>query len=131
MGNTNKSYIDVDGCLKLDRILDAENKIYIGIGSSIKNKSLQAIRFGDYTQKYHRLVNFTEKENKLKYEFENDIIMVLEKNEDDILLDVSSIKNNLMIIKKQMDPAIRKYHKKISLDSYELDKIYDFIHKEI
>ena len=60
-----------DYCLKFDRILDSENQIYIGIGcrknATDKNKSLQVIRIGDYTHKFHRLLQFTEKENKLKY----------------------------------------------------------------
>ena len=60
-------------CFKLNRILDAENQIYIGIGSHKPNQkliSLQAIRVGDYTNKYYRLLQFTEYENKLEYEFE-------------------------------------------------------------
>ena len=54
-----------DYCLKMDRILDAENQIYIGIGSKIPDNnqmSLQVIRLGDYTNKYYRLLQFTENE---------------------------------------------------------------------
>ena len=67
----------LDCALKFERILDAEYQVYLGIGSYIKDKSLQVIRIGDHKNKYHRLTNFTEKDNKLKYEFENDIILVL------------------------------------------------------
>ena len=82
-----------DYCLKFDRILDAENQIYIGIGSrdqttpvsldqyDDKTISLQAIRLGDYTNKYYRLLQFTENDNKLKYEFEDDITLTLKKVE--------------------------------------------------
>ena len=79
--NRNKKPIDY--CLKFDRILDANNQIYVGIGTrkteADKDKTLQVIRIGDYTNKYYRLINFIEKENKLKYEFENDITLTLTK----------------------------------------------------
>ena len=131
MGN-NESYIDKCSTLEriaLERILDAENKIYIGIkphiGMDEYNYSLQVIRFGDYREKSYRLVKFTENKDKLKYEFENDIVMELIKQENNILLD---IKKQNLFIKKEMDPIIRKHYKKLDFVSYELDKIKDFIH---
>jgi hypothetical protein len=56
--NTYKSY--TDSSLLLDRILDGENQVYIGI-----NKGSPAIRIGNNTNKCYKLVNFIEKENKL------------------------------------------------------------------
>ena len=129
MGNAMKSSNAMDGCLKMDRILDSEHKIYIGIGSTMENKSSQVIRFGDYTQKYNRLIHFTFHEDELRYEFENDITMILQKQEHNILLEVCSNKSNIHI-KKVMDPTIRKYHQKLCFASYELDRIYNFIHEE-
>jgi len=77
---------ETDYTLKFDRILDADNQIYIGIGtrkqSEDSTKSLQVIRIGDYTKKYYRLINFEEKHNELKYEFENNIKLILKKREN-------------------------------------------------
>lgn len=136
-------------CLKFDRILDAENQIYIGIGSrdqyDDKQISLQVIRIGDYTNKYYRLLQFTESENKLKYEFEDDVTLTLKKVQDDIemainndefgrfmkkragndiLLELLFLKEN-KFISKTVDPIIIKRFKRISLASKEFDKIYD------
>ena len=58
MGNY-MNFKDNDGCIKMDRILDGENKIYIGIGSIIENKSSQVIRIGDYKQKYYKVSVWT------------------------------------------------------------------------
>jgi hypothetical protein len=124
-----------DNCLKFDRILDAENQIYVGIGTRRilygldleSDISLQVIRIGDYTNKYYRLLNFTEKENKLKYEFENDIMLILKKiNENNIQLELFDLNNN-RFISKEIDPVIIKNFKTIHLLSIsnELDKIYE------
>ena len=146
----------IDYCLKFDRILDANNQIYVGIGTrkteADKDKTLQVIRIGDYTNKYYRLINFVEKENKLKYEFENDITLTLtKKNIKDIrhkhvdsknlndspilrneveeyqliqlkLLDL----NNNKVISTEIDPTIIKYYKPINMVSVDLDKIHSF-----
>jgi len=122
-----KTYID--NVLKFDRILDADHKIYIGIGKqNVENptQSLQVIRIGDYTNKYYRLLNFKEEENKLKYTFENDIILILKKtNENNVLLKLVDLCNNI-IISKNIDPIIIKFFKPISLSktSDEFDKIH-------
>jgi hypothetical protein len=88
---------------------------------------LQAIRIGDYTQKYHRLIEFTE-ENKhtLHYAFEHDIRMTLEKVGNTILMDLYDPTRQLSI-SKQVDPVLVKYFKPIRLStaSQELDKIYE------
>jgi len=115
-------------CLKIDRILDAENQIYIGVASrdnyDDKQVSLQAIRLGDYTNKYYRLLKFTEEEDKLKYNFEDDVTLTLIKNQNDILLRFSHLKEDKFISKK-IDPIIIKWFKPISMASNEFDKIYD------
>lgn len=115
-------------CLKIDRILDAENQIYIGVAgrnnSDDKQVSLQAIRIGDYTNKYYRLLQFTEEENKLKYNFEDDVTLTLIKEQNDILLRFSHVKDDKFISKK-IDPIIVKWFKPISMASKEFDKIYD------
>jgi hypothetical protein len=116
-----------DYCLKMDRILDAENQIYIGIGSKIPDNnqmSLQVIRLGDYTNKYYRLLQFTENENKLKYKFEDDITLTLIKNHDYVLLRLSHLKEDKFISVK-VDPTIVKSFKPINFASNEFDKIHD------
>lgn len=123
MGNLiNKSNNDdKDYCIKFDRILDAEHQVYIGIG-----KQDQVIRFGDYKNKYHRLMLCTEYENKLQYEFENDITMTLEKNKNDIQLGIVDLHNKKVII-KNIDPIIVKIYKPIKMSplSEDLDKIHE------
>ena len=118
-----------DYCLKFDRILDSENQIYIGIGcrknATDKNKSLQVIRIGDYTHKFHRLLQFTEAENKLKYEFESNIRLVLKKTgNNDIHLELFDLDND-RFISKNIDPIIVKNSKTIGFQSKELDKIFE------
>ena len=118
-----------DYCLKFDRILDHENQIYVGIGcrkaDSEKDKSLQVIRIGDYTNKYHRLLHFTEKENKLNYEFESNIQLVVKKIENnDIHLELFDLDND-RFISKNIDSFIVKHSKTIGFQSRELDKIFE------
>lgn len=129
----NRNNTPIDYCLKFDRILDANNQIYVGIGTRKtemdKDKSLQVIRIGDYTNKYYRLINFTEKENKLKYEFENDITLTLTKlninNIQLIQLKLLDLNNN-KVISTEIDPTIIKYYKPINMVSVDLDKIHSF-----
>ena len=129
--NLDKIYKDKsqDYCLKFDRILDSENQIYIGIGcrknAADKDKSLQVIRIGDYTYKYHRLLKFTEKENKLKYNFESNIQLIVKKLENnDIHLELFDLDNG-RFISKNIDPFIVKHSKTIGFQSKELDKIFE------
>ena len=124
--NLNKSK---DYCLKFERILDSENQLYIGIGNkkdeNDSNLSLQVVRIGDYTNKYHRLLQFTESKNKLKYEFENNVQLVLKRTEtNDILLVLFDL-NNDRFISKNIDPFIVKHSKTISCASKEFDKIFE------
>ena len=124
--NLNKSK---DYCLKFDRILDSENQIYIGIGcrknAADKDKTLNVIRIGDYTHKFHRLLQFTEKENKLKYDFERNIKLIVKKLENnDIHLELFDLDND-RFISKNIDPFIVKHSKTIGFQSKELDKIFE------
>ena len=92
---------------------------------------MQVIRIGDHKNKYHRLTNFTEKDNKLKYEFENDIILVLKKKDDAFQMNLVDLYNNRYIM-KNIDPINVKYFKTISLSnvSKEIDKIHNFFNDE-
>lgn len=134
INNSNSRTNGLDYVLKFDRILDAENQIFVGIGTrkkpEDKHKSLQVIRIGDYTHKYYRLLDFKEKENKLKYSFENNIILILKKtNENIVMLELIDL-NNDRIISKPIDSFIIKRFKKIGLASDELDKIYKLFNEE-
>jgi len=91
-----------------------------------QSTNLQVIRFGDYTQKYHRLVKCTEIDQQtLYYEFEHGINMNLERIGNQILIDLYDHTRSLTI-SKEIDPIVVKYYKPIRLDavSQELDKIY-------
>lgn len=115
-----KSYID--NCLKFDRILDGDNQVYVGIGSLGLGKSSQVIRLGDFTNEYYRLHDYQEEENKLIYEFEKDVKMVLEKKDGYFIMQIA----------KTIDPVIVKYFTPIHLSetSYELDRIHYLFTKE-
>ena len=104
--------------------LDLPYKFDLFIFNQIEDKNVQAIRIGDYTNKYYRLLNFREKENKLQYEFENDITLLLNKNRTNIRMELFDLNHN-KFISKEVDPLIVKNFKTISFASNELDKIYD------
>jgi hypothetical protein len=140
------------GALKFDRILDAENQVYIGMGDS----AFQVIRIGDYTCPYHRLVRmdrilqqlitestesahsslvrFTEDTDTLHYEFEHDITMTIQQTSDIKPEQQFHMKlvHKHQVITKQIDPVIVKYFKPIDFfdASRDLDKIYHFFHNE-
>ena len=121
MGNQPASYID--NCLKFDRILDADNEVYVGIGKVGLGMSSQAIRYGGFKNNYHRLNSFIEEENKLQYKFENNVSLTLEKMENNIFMNL--IHNNKVITSKVLDPVITKNYKPIKFNdlSNELDKM--------
>lgn len=130
MGNSfNNPPSYIDNCLKFDRILDADNQVYLGIGighSSLKISS-QAIRFGDFRNKYYRLHNFTQENgDKLSYNFEDDVLLTLKKDENRIKMELIKLNNpNKIHIIKDVDPVIVKMFKPIKFLSYEIDKICD------
>jgi hypothetical protein len=65
-----------------------------------------------------------EEHNKLQYTFEDNIIMVIRKDDDNFQMNLA-ILNNDKFVSKQIDPFIVKYFKKINLTSVEFDKIHD------
>lgn len=111
-----------DYCLKFDRILDADHQVYIGIGGT-----KQVIRFGDWQNRYHKMIKCTEDIDKLTYDFENGITMTLTKNENDFIMNIND-PHNKKVFAKFIDPIIVKHHTKIRLASAEFDKIYDLFH---
>ena len=121
-------------CLQISRLLDNEHQIHLGVGVSLqtnnmelKRLSSQVIRIGDYTQKYYHLLRFTEQDKKIKYEFENEIMLILKKAEkdDDIHLELFHLNQN-MYVSTKINPIIIKYFTHISFASPEFDKIHDF-----
>jgi hypothetical protein len=124
MGNSITNPYKPSYLLKLDRILDPENEIFIGIGKS----GTQVIRIGDYTHKYHKLLKFTKKEDILKYEFENDVTLILQKKENSIYMNCIDMYSNKFIF-KPIDPIVKKFFKPIHMPpcSNDLDAIGEFI----
>jgi hypothetical protein len=112
--------------LKFDRILDGENEVYIGIGKS----ATQVIRIGDHYSKCHKLLNFTQKGEtndsvkKLKYEFEDDVTLILEKQDETVHMTLMDMYSNTFV-SKPVDPVIKKYFTPIGLKpcSNDLDAI--------
>ena len=130
MGNTlnNISYNSIE-TLKTDRLIDAENNIYIGIVSKKQSNpySSQAIRIG-IDGKLKRLEKFIELDNNLIFEYEDNTTMTLSKKNNDIIINVSEPNTSTNII-KPMDQITRKIYKDISWKtmSDEYDKIQNFI----
>lgn len=124
MSSVNRSNDSDNNCLNFDRILDADHKVYIGIG-----KTFQVIRFGDWNNRYHKMIKCSEDVNKLTYDFENDITMTLEKSENNIIMNINDSYNK-RVFAKIIDPIVVKHFKKIRLSdtSDDFDKIYDLFH---
>lgn len=115
-----------DFCLKFDRILDGENQIYIGVGRTGINETSQVIRIGDMYNKYYKLINFSEKEKQLQYEFEDNVKMTLENNDKDFLIEIDNLPGKKSI-SKNIDPIIVQNFKPIKLSNVtdDFDKIYN------
>lgn len=114
-----------DNFILFERIIDEENKIYIGI-----YENSQVIVF-DYNKnnnsnKLYKLIKLTEKENQLEYEFENNIIMILEKKEYYYTINIKNMPNQKSLY-KIINPIIIKYFTPIGIStvSYEFDKMYE------
>lgn len=124
-----QGYIDYH-CLKFDRILDADNQVYIGIAPGGNGLRSQAIRIGDFRNKYHRLLGFTEEEYRLYYKFENNITMSLKKQDYNIHMEIKK-EPNKVLVSKNIDPIILKMFKPIKLNntSNEIDKIKELFSK--
>jgi hypothetical protein len=109
--------------LKFDRILDSENEVYIGIGKY----ATQVIRIGNHYNKTHKLLNFKKDESKLKYEFEDDVTLILKKKDDTVHMNLVDMYSN-KTVSKPIDPFIIKNFKTIHLkpSSNEFDEIGEF-----
>lgn len=135
MGNyilniNNNNHYEYDECLKYDRLIDGENKIYIGIVAKKPLHNLyssQAIRIGEYG-KLKRLENFIETPNSLIFKYESNTSMILSKRENDIIINIEEMDTNLKII-KPMDSIVKQIFKPIKFgnSSIEYDKIPIFI----
>lgn len=125
--------LNVNECLKFDKVIDVEEEIYIGILPNFKNSknlnpySSQAIRIGKNSNAV-RLIEFTECTNSLKFDYEFNITMQLTKKNNDIILNIHDPTQDKHII-KLMDPICIKFMKPIYFDklSVEYDKIATFI----
>ena len=116
--------------LKCDRIIDAEEHIFIGIVSKHKNNPLsgQGIRIG-FDGKIKRLENFIETPTNLIYEFENNSTLTLSKRDEDIIINIKEPETNTNLT-KSMDLFLRQMSKPInwSDESREFDKISNFVY---
>lgn len=63
--------------MKSERMLDADLNIYIGV-----TEELYQVIHIDRPDVYYKLLYFVERKNQLTYEFENEIIMIIEKKEN-------------------------------------------------
>ena len=115
--------------LKLDRMIDGESQIVIGIVSKKEPNpySTQAIRIG-LDGKLKRLESFEQTDNFLKFEYEGNTTMSLTKRDKDIIINVKEPENEINII-KPMSSICREIFKPIVFSdlSIEYDKIPDFI----
>ena len=109
-------------------IYNSKNKV---MGYKVSDDYVQQVGTNKYVVRLNNTYTFLSNNKSVgsiswQYVFENDIFMILEKKENDILIEIT--KNKKIMIKKEMDPIIRKHYKKLDFVSYELDKIKDFIH---
>ena len=114
--------------MSFERVIDEENKIYIGIYDYRQVIVLNYDRNNKNNQ-YYRLIILNEKENKLIYYFENDIIMIIEKKNDFYTLYIDNIPNHSKKeLYKIINPVIIKSFRTIGMKkiSDDIDKIYDF-----
>jgi hypothetical protein len=125
--NNSKITIEPFEYFFIERIIDSEKMIYIGVlqskNSIIENSfENQGIRIGNESIK--RLKKFEENNNMLYYLFEDNIELQLIKNSDHISLRLKS--KNINYIKK-IDKIIEKIWKPINFNSFELDHITNLI----
>lgn len=131
MGNYSSAFnIPNNESLKQERLIDEENKIYIGIVSPKPHTnpySSQAIRIGDFGKLY-RLQKFIETSNSLIFEYESNTSMTLSKRDNEIIVNINEHETNTHII-KPMDSIPREIYKPIHFGNLanEYDKIPEFI----
>ena len=147
MGNHTSLHKQPIYALKHVRLLDTEHQIYIGLD----DKNIKYIRIGDYMHKYYPLTMYSWTKNRLKYEFENDIHLIITKNNNIVTIKFADMTNNI-IFTKNMEPKIIKNftqidlvrsaeshqqlttestfgaHSSLGSNSQSIDDIYDLIH---
>ena len=111
----------------IERIITAEPySVCIGVNGEVGEErnpyKTQVIRVNNGQLK--SLVNFTETNNSLIYDFEDNIKLQLTKRENDIIY---HIKTENIEYTSNVHPLVRNHWKTISLKSEELDKIADFV----
>lgn len=111
----------------IDRIIDADcdgKLLVVGIkgGDNLSNSlSKQGIRWGN-TGQIKRLVSFVQLDKDgLVYNFEDDYRLTLTKTTNNKIMYAFEMKDNVVI--KEMNEAVMRSWKPISMSSTELDKI--------
>jgi hypothetical protein len=119
---------------QLDRTIDDENRIYVGI---IPQKgsdpySIQALQVGrGYLAHIYRLENFIENTNSLVYEFEYEYKLTLTKRNKSSIFIRLTHDNKLCKPVIKMDDLTRKLFKSFGNETtIEFNKLYDFIRIE-
>ncbi len=130
MGNLVSNIIFGGPHMMIDRIIVAEpHRIEVGVCGSVGKKDnpykSQVIRIDD--QPLKSLVSFTETNNSIQYNFEENIKLQLIKREDDIIYHLKTDDIDQTGI---MHPLVRSHWKTIHLKSEELDKIATFVKSE-
>ncbi len=110
--------------LKHVRLLDTEHQIYIGLD----DKNIKYIRIGDYTHKYYPVTMYSWTKNRLKYEFENDIFLIITKNNNVVTIKFADMTKNV-IFTKDMESKIIKEFTRIDSGNVSryINDIYDLI----
>ena len=125
--NTNTFLIErlVDGnCDYLQHVMPPyEPNIKVGVfGGTGNDKSNplenQGIRIGD--SDIHSLKSFTQANDSLTYEFDQNIKLTVFKRRDSI---VYNLKTDTLDVTREVNPAVAKFYKPISMDSIEIDKL--------
>ena len=111
----------------IDRIIVAEPyRIEVGVCGTVGKENnpykAQVIRVNNGQLK--SLVNYTETNNSLIYDFEDNVKLQLTKRDNDIIYHIKTEDIEHTI---NMHPFVRRAWKTISLKSEELDKIADFV----
>ena len=131
MGNHTSLHKQPIYALKHVRLLDTEHKIYIGLD----DKNIKYIRIGDYAHKYYPLTLYSWTKNRLKFEFENDIHLIITKDNNVVTIKFADMTNNI-IFTKNMEPIIVNSFTRIDsvstlgAHSQSIDDIYDLLHDD-
>lgn len=107
----------------IHRVIDAncmDKVLSVGV-NGFKNPNFQGIRLGDESQIY-KLLKFTKNENKLTYEFENNVTLTIYMTEKKELM-YSLETNDKAVEMKDIDNKLRESWKTISMTSDELDEL--------